>query len=757
MKTQINQLIFFAFFVLISFTACQDEVININDTNEQETIVPNSTLANLIANTSANFGAYDNIIDESSCFSVELPVTIIVSDITITIETISDFDQLEDIFEELADNEDFLDFVFPITIIFNDYTEVVIVNQEQLENFISQCDDDDEVINCVDFVYPISFSVFNSEFTIIDTVIIETDEALYNFLANLEANDNTLIVSLNYPVNLEYASGEIVEVNSNQELSDVISAAEENCDDSEQSECNEDDVAELLLQCPWDINDPNDDFDIHQILFFEDGSITITEGDATSAIGGNWNLVVTNNGLVLNIFDLTAYQEDLGGEWLLVSCNENELDIVRGDYALQLEQDCEEDIDCSVTDIDDILEECAWLLETDLIDTFTPVYVYFTDNGQILLQNGDGSESQIGIWELMVISGDVYLNLLFQDDFEVLNGQWQIVECSGEYLYLVIDDNYIELQRECDLNLGNEVFDCFSDFQIIECLGPNNQAEFNLSGDTIGLLDCPYSLIASFHENILDAETNSNPIVNTESYWSVEAQVFLRIEADNGNFELFTIYLITEDCNLFECFESFDAVLELCDVNNDATEEFNLPIAFSNCIPTADLVSYHETETDAFAGENAIGNPEAYNNISAPQTIFVRVEIDNQVEVFTIDLILADCNAGNCTEEDVDGTLAECIWNITSFNGSDNLSVWNLDFELGTDVLIIYTDTETIDAVWTTTATTNGIVISFSEVNGPNIQEITGSWLVVECTGEQLVLHDINNNNNEMVLDRTCD
>ena len=40
---------------------------------------------------------------------------------------------------------------------------------------------------------------------------------------------------------------------------------------------------------------------------------------------------------------------------------------------------------------------------------------------------------------------------------------------------------------------------------------------------------------------------------------------------------------------------------------------------------------------------------------------------------------------------------------------------------------------------------------------GPDIQAITGAWLVVECTGSQLVLHDVSNSDNEMVLDRSCE
>ena len=126
--------------------------------------------------TAANDGSVDDTMDAANCLSINLPVTIIVNGITITINTLEDLEFIQELFDEFDDDEDFLEFLFPITIILNDYTQIVIENQEQLENFIDECtDDNDDVIECVDFVYPISFSIYNSDFQIIDTVIIEND------------------------------------------------------------------------------------------------------------------------------------------------------------------------------------------------------------------------------------------------------------------------------------------------------------------------------------------------------------------------------------------------------------------------------------------------------------------------------------------------------------------------------------------------------------------------------------------------------
>jgi hypothetical protein len=969
MKSKISHVLVFFLFALLSFTACQDEETHVVNPNEQEAIVSNSSLAGLIISTTANFGAADDLLDGASCISVELPVTIIVSDITIVIETEVDLEQLEDLFADLNTDEDFLDFVFPITIIFSDYTELVIENEDQLENLINECDEEDDVIECVDFIYPISFSVFNSEFNLIDTVVIENDEALYEFFYNLEEDQNTLIVSLNYPVMLEYADGETVEVNSNEELVDAIQAAEEYCDDDVEGDCSEEEIVLNLVECPWEVflysnddlenlsgpyifnfsadgtmvlegvlqdpyttnweltetdnglelniasfyyyeqefgtwlvvecddddlkfehltvdgtglffeQDCEDDLDCsvlgisgilqecpwaftdgtdaynnYQMVFNANGELLITEGVAISAIGGAWGLSLSNDGLPeIVISNLTAFQDDLEGSWIIIECDEDgELTIIRGTTIIELEQDCEGDLGCSAADINEDIIECDWEFETNLIDSFVPIYVNFTPNGQILDSNNSDSGNQMGTWDIVLVGSDIFFDFTFEQGFEVLNGQWQVVECTEGELYLVSGNNYISLDQDCDLN-NDDVFNCFGDFEIVECTQPNNVPVYNLSANTIGLIDCQFPFMASFHATQADAEINVNPIENTEAYGTLVAQVYLRIVAESGNFEIFTIYLNTEECNTFdcyedaeisacienndgiatfnltevnqecgpdiaiygiyyfesesdaqnnvnqianpesytntanpttifgailnvngnviehiftitlipencnsfECFDSFDAVIELCDEGNDGIEIFDLTIAFANCTPSAEFVNYYQTEQDANDNIFPIANPEAYPNLSAPQqTIYIRVEINNQFEVFPIQLLVIDCNNNGCSEADVDAFLLECTWNAVNYNGSDNLAEYNFDFESSNQIVIIYTETQTIDASWSTSESIDGVSVEFSNVAGPNIQAITGEWLVVECEAERLELH---RGDDILVLERNCD
>ena len=980
MKTNFKYVLISFIFVLFCFTSCQDEISQIEDQNEQETLVPSSNLANLMSRTATNDGAIDDFLDNASCFSVELPVTIVLSDITIIIETEADLFELEDLLSNVTVDEDILDFIFPITVIFSDYSEIVIENEDELLNFIEACvEDDNDVIECADFVYPISFSVFNSGFNLVETIVIENDEALYVFLEELEQDDNTLIVSLNFPVTLEYGNGESIEVNTNEELANAIEDAEQfceddsddclqdevalnliecpwevylytnedvdnldgpyifnfnengvltiegittethttsweinetdaglelhiesfyyyeaqfgnwlviECDDDElrfehltvegtgmyfEQDCDDDldcsitDISSVLQECPWDFTDGTGNYDNYQLIFNDNGELQISEGMAASAIGGYWSLSSTDNGIALTFSNLTAFQDSLEGEWIIISCNDdddssNELTIIQDNTILELEQDCLGDLGCSVEDINADILECAWLLQTNLLDSFVPIYVHFGSNGDVLIEDVSNLESPIGTWDLVTISTNIFIDFTFQQGYETLNGQWQVVECVEGELYLVSGDNNIVLEQACEVNnqdllncyslyvlsqecddnndgiatfvfetnslqssecielypisgsyhptydnaiistnhlniqlttptelasqtiyfrvfnqethefavqeleliveaCNENVFSCFGDFEIVECEQPNNVPVYNLSANTIGLVDCTEVYFPSFHETLMDAESNTNAIENPEAFGTLVSEVYLRIEAESGNFEVFTVYLNTTDCGgAFDCFQSFDAVIQLCDEGDDGMEVFDLTVPFANCITETNVVSYYETEADANIYVNPIVNPGAYTNIVAnQQIIYVRVEINNQFEIFTIQLVLENCSEENCSVEDVENYLAECIWNPVNYNGSDNLMNWDFDFESSNNIVVIFTDTQTIDATWITSQSNDGVIIEFTNVNGPNIQAINGSWLVVECTAEQLVLHNVNDSNNEIVLDRTCE
>lgn len=205
----------------------------------------------------------------------------------------------------------------------------------------------------------------------------------------------------------------------------------------------------------------------------------------------------------------------------------------------------------------------------------------------------------------------------------------------------------------------------------------------------------------------------------------------------------------------FECFGSFDAQMTLCDELNDGVETFDLTNVFANCITSSSYnLLYYVSLADAESGSNQIPNPSSFTNSSNPQTIYVKVEFEGMVaaNVYEIHLILEDCSTNSCSEAQVDAYLVECHWNVVNYNGSNDLIVYDFDFNNDGTVTITGNGLS-IASMWSTSSSANGVIVEFVNVAGPNIQAITGSWTVVQCQNDRL---QFVRDNDTMVMERTC-
>ena len=143
----------------LTFTACQEEFEPLPDPDqEQQILKANSATATLIEGTSSNDGSFDNIVDGASCFDIKFPYTVSVNGITITIENEDGLRVIEEIFDQFEEDVDELDIFFPITVTLADYAEVVIESFDQLRDLAQECIEggNDDDIECIDFVYPIT-------------------------------------------------------------------------------------------------------------------------------------------------------------------------------------------------------------------------------------------------------------------------------------------------------------------------------------------------------------------------------------------------------------------------------------------------------------------------------------------------------------------------------------------------------------------------------------------------------------------------
>ncbi len=771
MKTNLfkalRNFLFLPLFTLILFTSCQNEVTDITETNSEETFTAESVLAQSMLRTTTFDGSYDNIIDSANCISVNLPVTVIVNGVTITIEDIEDYDDIEDIFDEYNDDDDNLEIVFPITIILTDYEEIVINNYDELYSFVEDClgeNEDDDDIECIDFQYPISVSIFNSNFDFIETVQINNDEQLYEFIEELEGG---VFASINFPVNMILADGSTLEVNSNTELLAAIEAAEDSCDEDDDNDWNDDDndcseeqIEMYLKECIWNIVSYNGDDNLvnYDIDFNPNYGFTVSlNGNVLH--DGSWTVAQDNNDLFI---EFETSWGDLNGNWHIIQCDDDRFKLELGDTYIVIEQECEDELDCSVQEINQNLQECIWYSGTDLLGTNLNGPYMFLADGTVKVTGPNGN-LLVGTYEVVVSSNITFLVLNIPEAYDVLSLEWKIVECSDDRLEMINGDHTLVLEQDC-----SDHFECYSDAEIVICDDDtiDGFAAFDLN---MAYPNCVEDNIEySFYASISDAEAQTNTLETNYTNTSNPQTIYARVQlAGTNTFEVFEVELYVEDCSEEGCTEEqVDAYLMEChwvavSYNGD-DQLIGYDIYFNE---NMDLVVQGNGTT--FEGTwSTAGNPAngvfltieqlptdlqdligQWQVVECTETQII-LHDDNNVEI----VLERDCSYSGCNDDQVNNFLLECTWNVTNYNGSDDLIIFDFDFNSDMSVLITG-DGQTITAAWSISTDNDDVWIEFSQVNAGNIQAITGNWLVVECEEDRLQLEK---DSSFIVIERTC-
>ena len=589
MKSTINffklkHFVYLSFLALMLTMSCQNEETEIINPSNEDIIEGESTAANLMLRMASNDGSEDNIVDYANCLEVVLPVTVTANGVTITIQSVADYSQLENILDAFTNDDDQVNITFPITVTLNNYTEIQITSQQELEELIDDClgeNEDDDDIECIDFVYPVSFSIYNTDFQVINTVTINTDEALYNFLEDL---DGPILASLDFPVTLITASGNNVIVNNNQELEVAISDADGTCDE-------------------------DDDYD--------------------------WN---------------------------------------------------DDDNNCTDENVELNLKECLWDISNyNNSNVFSDYYIDFDTNYEFSVLNEAGNIIHDGSWSVTQDGAIITLN--FTTDWEDLAGVWTIVNCDDEDEYN-LDNGQITMQIEQDCTVSNNPLGCLEANDIVKCDENNDGLEtFNLYEGLSDIDGCTISspVQVSFHETIVDAETNVNAIPNVTGYSNISSPqtIYVRIEVLNNpsQFEILEIGLILEDCSL-NCTESdVNSYLQTCVWNvvnlNGSDNLLNFNLTFED---NADIAI---TDTD---------NANSYNgywNVTEETSGEIILELANisgpNIQAISDYWSLIECDSDRLkfenasgeylileqlpcySETDLFNTITECDWIVYSY------------------------------------------------------------------------------------------
>jgi hypothetical protein len=396
------------------WSGCQQEVTEIINNPNDQVITPDAEVADLVKRVAMKDGSADNIIDHSSCISLVFPVTVIVNDIHLIIEKEEDLYTVEHIIDKYDDDEDNIEIIFPVTVNLADYTELVINNEDEFEDLIDDCPESepDLDIECIDFVYPLTISVFDTENQLSEIVTVENDKDLYDFFEDLEDDE---LASFNFPIFLVDFNGDHDVVRDIGALEELFAAAEGVCDEDDDNDHNDDDVStdyfkSILTYGDWIIYhysyDPRYFYYGYKFNFLENGVVEISYKDQVSE--GTWYVNGDAGWIELELdIDEELEFDELDDDWHIISYDasgiliseEDENEGLEGFFLQRRYYDGSLENNLANT-----LKQGTWAVSNytkygeDKIEDFSDISLDFQEDGSLVAYYED--ETVAGTWSI---------------------------------------------------------------------------------------------------------------------------------------------------------------------------------------------------------------------------------------------------------------------------------------------------------------------------------------------------------------------
>ncbi len=440
--------------------SCRQEEFEYFPPIEQPNLA-NSMVADLLERTALNDGSVDNIIDQSNCFTVQLPVIVNVNGTDVSVDDIEDYANVEAIFDASEDDIDVLLIAFPVTIILSDFKEVDIADQTEFDSFSASCNGEnvpDDDIECLDIEYPITASIFNQTTEAFDTLSITSDSQLYNFIDDLDSDD---VVNITFPIRILLADGTDINITSLSQLEEVIDNAKDSCDEDDDFDYNDDDcdncttnqLTDLLTGCTdWTVDklerndqDLEDSYAGYQFNFAADG--TMTAANNTTSFSGTWESSGLGNNIVvtLNIPNLS----DFNATWNLHEIEqngENQVDLRLGEDRLRFESNCSNggnggdgDGSGNTGNLASVLIDGLWVVGsyTEDADDQTSNYNGYTFNfnsdGTAIANNGSTTN---GTWSPQNSDSELFLNFGTVAPLDEFDDTWDVISITDTQVEL---------------------------------------------------------------------------------------------------------------------------------------------------------------------------------------------------------------------------------------------------------------------------------------------------------------------------------
>ncbi|RIA09087.1 gliding motility-associated-like protein [Flavobacteriaceae bacterium MAR_2010_72] len=160
----------------------------------------------------------------------------------------------------------------------------------------------------------------------------------------------------------------------------------------------------------------------------------------------------------------------------------------------------------------------------------------------------------------------------------------------------------------------------------IRCVNDaNGMATINLTAKISEVVTDTNNRNITFHTALTDAEANTNAISNASSYSTGTRTIYIRVEnATTGCYVIESFNITVNTLPVFTTISDF----QICENNSDGYAGFVFSTKDAEILngQNGKQVLYFLNQTDADNRTNIINKSNPYQNISNPQTIYVRVE-----------------------------------------------------------------------------------------------------------------------------------
>lgn len=198
----------------LAFLSCQKEELTITQDESETSFLADRQLTGMVKSVASHDGTFDDLVDQSSCFSINFPYQILLNGYVYDVNSINDLMPLT--------KYDFIVPIYPFNITFGNYQETEVVTQEGFYTLVDQCNNGglyDERITCVDFTYPLSVSIYNRATSDFETMTFNHDKETFT---EIELFETGTLASINYPITLHLEDGTNRVISSNEELKQEI-------------------------------------------------------------------------------------------------------------------------------------------------------------------------------------------------------------------------------------------------------------------------------------------------------------------------------------------------------------------------------------------------------------------------------------------------------------------------------------------------------------------------------------------------------